>query len=45
MFSVIGLKSGASGTPEEEEINDDDDDDDEDNDIAEAERWVTPAVL
>lgn len=44
MFSVIGLKSGASGTPEEEEINDDDDDD-EDNDIAEAERWVTPAVL
>lgn len=42
MFSVIGLKSGASGTPEEEEINDDDD---EDNDIAEAERWVTPAVL
>lgn len=41
MFSVIGLKSGASGTPEEEEINDDD----EDNDIAEAERWVTPAVL
>lgn len=43
MFSVIGLKSGASGTPEEEEINDDDDD--EDNDIAEAERWVTPAVL